>query len=237
MHNFVHLNWDSDFFNRKIGKIIFSSNGRIEELIKSLEKAKLMNYDLIYVFSDPDFVIEDEILQRFNGNLIDTKLKYHRRIPSEISSFNLKVSIFDSKIPTADLINLALTSGDYSRFQKDKRFTESDFIRLYTTWLIKSITKEIADEVFVYIENDKILGFITLSIKNSRGEVGLFAVFKDAQGKGIGTKLLVKVYKYLLDHKIDQLYIPTQKENIPACRFYAKKGFHIISEQSIYHFL
>lgn len=44
-----------------------------------------------------------------------------------------------------------------------------------------------------------------------------------------------KLLEYYVNNNIYELRIPTQKENILACAFYNKNGYHIIEETIIKH--
>lgn len=78
-----------------------------------------------------------------------------------------------------------------------------------------------AADVFVYQENDQVMGFI--GITDSEYIAGLF-VDEKAQSQGIGRKLLTHC-KQLYSHL--ELYVFT--ENPGAVRFYEKNEFEIVS--------
>ena len=225
------LDWDSNFFKKKVGRILFEEN---IDMISNLEFAKKKGYDLVYVFSRYNLYCSSDILSKFGGKLIDRKVQYAKKITTTISESN--VSEYSSLELSEPLEQLAYKSGQYSRFRVDNQFQEDDFSRLYKIWIKKSIEKEIADKVYVVKENDAIYGMATLKIGVNKGEIGLIAVSDLHQGKGYGKALIEACYNDLLKRDINIIEVPTQFANKNACIFYEKCGFSIKSITNIYHF-
>ncbi len=228
-----HLSWDSDFFGIKVGKISF--NRSESELQLLLEDAKKKNYQLVYVFTHQETELSSEILNRWNGKLVDRKIVYKKEVSADIKEDKFVFPYSDTEI-NDDLLNLAYLSGQFSRFRLDKNLPERSFERMYKEWIIKSVSGELADKVFVVKEADRILGFVTLQIIENNGNIGLIAVDKDTQGKGLGTKLICSCENYLNQNAIETLTVLTQLDNLLACRFYEKYGFNAESITNIYHF-
>lgn len=57
------------------------------------------------------------------------------------------------------------------------------------------------------------------------------------QRTGIGSQLFDEVVKWCKEHNLKQLKIESQNNNVPACKFYAKKGCELgqINEYAYYH--
>lgn len=230
-----HLTWDSDFFGFKIGKINF--NNSEERLLLLLKDAKLQDYRLIYVFTGEHTTLSTGLLNQWHGKLIDRKIVYRKAVNIDKINFESNGSIISYETELSDkLLDLTFLSGQCSRFKLDKNFPKGSFEKMYKEWMVKSLSGELADRVFVAKEKDEMLGFVTLKIKNSSGEIGLIAVDKKAQGKGIGTQLISACEKYLSEKSILNLKVPTQLENSQACRFYEKYGFIKQCITNIYHF-
>ena len=167
---------------------------------------------------------------------MDTKIIFKKSITQKKRIVDSHIQSYLANDISKEINELAYLSGTYSRFKIDENFTSKNFIDLYDEWVRKSITREIADEVFVYIEQSKILGFVTVSVKNNIGSIGLIAVNPKHQGKKIGSHLLNQVELFLTSKNITELQVPTQKANQLACDFYIKNGFEQFSNQNIYHF-
>ena len=99
----------------------------------------------------------------------------------------------------------------------------------------KSIKREIANEVFTYSLNDKIVGFTTCKIIENTIDIGLISVNNHHQGKGIGKKLLQRVNDYAVENELNRIDVATQLHNSNACSFYTKNDFKINSKTYIYH--
>jgi dTDP-4-amino-4,6-dideoxy-D-galactose acyltransferase len=131
---------------------------------------------------------------------------------------------------------IALQCGEYSRFYTDKNFGYELYTRLYKEWLYKSIKKHIADQVFIYEENDLLTGFISISKKDKEGSIGLLAVDKISRGKSIGKKMVYTVFDYFKKENIMKVNVATQLNNINGCNFYKNIGFTQTSVTNIYHY-
>jgi dTDP-4-amino-4,6-dideoxy-D-galactose acyltransferase len=207
------LEWDSGFFNLKVGQLIFD---------KTQPLSGVPDFDLIYVTSESDFDLE---IEKFGNTFSEVKVKFAKEIKkSDFKSENIH-SIDDIDIATQDLYQLAYESGKNSRFLLDKNFKAEDFKKLYRTWVDNSISKEIATDILVYADANEIRGFVTYKINDESASVGLIAVDGNHQEKGIGRQLLNHLESILFHENITKLTIPTQQENIQACNFYKKQGY------------
>lgn len=104
--------------------------------------------------------------------------------------------------------------------------------------------KETMDEVnkyqgkiYLYQENNKIIGLIIGLINNEeeqdsgfkvpkRGRISELIVSKNIRGKGIGTKLLNKMTEYLKHQNCQDILIGVFGYNEEAIKFYERNGYH-----------
>jgi len=234
MYNYdiEHLEWDSVFFEKKIGRILAENTCNLENI---LDEAKNTGYQLIYAFGNRNFFVDVGILKQFNGHLADRKVVYEKKIEHAVNETPF-VSEYNSIELTAELEELAYISGEYSRFKTDKNLQDKDFYRMYKIWIENSVKHLIADNVFVVTEDNNVKGMVTLKIDNEKGKIGLIAVSPDTQGKGYGKKLISACENKLLNKGIYKIEVPTQADNKQACSFYEKCGFQISEIINIYHF-
>ena len=223
------LDWDSEFFKLKIGRLDLDSVEEFSEIMLKAEKLR-QSYDLLYIFT------EGTLTQHFSDiKLVDTKTIFTKQLvnsPKEI----LDVSKYVDSVVSQDLYHLAWVSGKYSRFQLDKRFPDDAYERLYSRWIEQSVVGNMASGVFVHSSDGKIDGMITVGVNDKEASIGLIAVDDAAQGRGIGTKLIQSVEAYLLNETlVTTLKVATQWENKAACRLYEKNGFEVESKTNIYH--
>ena len=224
----IPLHWDTEFFGIRIAKAIASSKEDIH--ILSRQESNLRNqFDLIYVFSEPDLDISFR-----NARLVDKKAVFSLRDIKPLERSMAVVNWESSKTPDS-LISLALISGKYSRFKIDPQFPAGSYERLYTHWIEQSVNKTIATDVFCYMEEGHPCGLLTLEIHDGIGVIGLLAVDVNSQRHGIGTSLIKQAISYMYNHDGRHLSVATQMDNEPACRLYRKCGFSLESVTNIWH--
>lgn len=214
-----YLKWDSDFFEKKIGKL----EDNILDSLESLSHEDI-SYDLIYIFSDKELNL---LMKPIDIKVTYAKKTQKRHVNENVKEYQNLLCNYD------DLVALAYVSGHDSRFLKDPFFGEIAFRKLYKRWIDNAISDK-DTSVFVYIENDRLLGFVTCAQYEEYAIIGLIAVADIAQGKGIGGKLIQAVENKLEVNTL--LYVSTQKTNSQACNFYERKGFTVNSTKYIYHY-
>ena len=235
---YKHLDWDSSFFKIKTARInpCYFEENNLEELLNKLKKE---NYKLIYLSCDSITNISKEILLKFNGKLVDKKTTFVFNLKA-ISSKDIKSSVlikqYDKSIPNKNLEELAIQSGEYSRFKLDTNFSKEQFETLYKLWILNSVNKTIAEKVIIYEDSNIALGLITLGEKQGRGNIGLISVNRTAQGKGIGKLLINAAIDYSLKKNVANLEVVTQGDNKSACKFYENCGFTVEKIEYLYHF-
>jgi dTDP-4-amino-4,6-dideoxy-D-galactose acyltransferase len=229
------LEWDSSFFGYPIGKIN-ASEINAEALTKIISQAKNKDIRLIYLFTDPVDSVSQKAAKINGAKLVDQKVTFHIKIDaSVISSTDTHIEKFELSYPSSQLVNLAIQSGLYSRYKIDPGFKNNEFEKLYLAWIENSVNKKIADHTFVYKEDGVELGFVTLKLRDTYGEIGLIAVDESSRGKAIGSKLTSAVINLLYENYITDLRVATQTDNMQACNFYKKAGFKEIRTENIYH--
>ncbi len=218
------LEWDSNFFNLKVGEFIYYQNYKDKDLSA---------FDLIYVVSDKDFELQ---LENFENSFAETKVIFNKK-PEKGNQNPQPIFSFDKQnIDIQELYYLAFESGKNSRFLLDKKFNPNHFRMLYKQWIDNSINKKFADDVLVYFEEKTAKGFVTYKVIDTTATIGLIAVNPNSQGKGIGAKLVQHLENLAFEKGIKQIMIPTQMNNISACNFYSKQGYAIKSKTYIKHY-
>ncbi|MCC5612985.1 GNAT family N-acetyltransferase [Nostoc sp. CHAB 5834] len=229
------LEWDSEFFGRKVGRINISKTAPYP-LDFILETARRQHYELLYAFVDAGMSISDEALSTPRGLFVDCKTVFEHvlsPLASTPSSFVRRLTAGDD---LDRIYNLAYQSGEFSRFRIDPAIGRENFQRLYRRWVDNSITGAVADVVMVYEAKDSLIGFVTLKITGHTGVIGLIAADTNHRGQGVGTSLMNHVKAYAAEAGLDRLEVVTQGLNVGACQFYEKNQFSRKSETSVYHF-
>ncbi|MDH7445052.1 GNAT family N-acetyltransferase [Aquimarina sp. 2201CG14-23] len=213
------LEWDSNFFNIRVGRVYSS--------LKKIDLTKVSNFDLIYIHSTV-------LLENSTIPLYDKKVTFEKNITlTEKALDNSYVVKYDGGL-TKELKDLAIASGTYSRFKLDSKLSNR-FEEFFTLWIKNSLHGKLADFVYVYIKDNKIIGFISLKKNDSYYQIGLIATSALHRGLGIGSALLQKAEEVAKSEKISKIIVVTQLDNNIACNFYKKNGYQIKSTEYIYH--
>lgn len=219
------LDWDSDFFGLNIGKLVLSGE---DDLLKS-DIDGLVDYDLVYIFAN-----HGQNVPVVGSNLVDCKVIYKKSISSNAEAISNVVAFSENK-PSSDLYKLALQSGEYSRFRLDDKMPAGSYEKLYRRWMEQSVCKAMADVVLCYYDDGKIIGMVTVAVKNNVGSIGLVAVDSSCRGAGIGSALLESVDSYLFEKGVGVVEVATQLDNAKACSWYEKNGYAVDLITDIYH--
>lgn len=220
--------WDSDFFNLRIGCAEIDSLEDSRELVIQRERLA-EEYDLIYIFdiNRVGFVEKD-------AKLVDVKILYSK-LCSDRDKYD-EVMTYMNYEPNEALYKLALVSGGFSRFKLDERFPKGSYERMYSAWIENACPQLGSNkQIFVYAPDGIAQGMITVDYKGVDAWIGLVATDPECQHQGIGTKIM-STLEYVLYHKgIWNIDVVTQSANKVACRWYEKNGFTIKSVTNIYH--
>lgn len=228
-----YLEWDSNFLGFKVGSI---SHLNTETLQQELENANTENYKLIYLFAAEDCFFPEDLLQKYNGKLVDRKVLYvHELSDQSIANYD-QTNLYVSPEVSVDLLQLAYESGKYSRFKLDKNFPPEVFTDMYKLWIEKSVNGQMSDRIYVVEQDNKITAMVTLKEKSETLHIGLIATAIESQGKGYGKQLINRTKQTAIEIGLKSIEVPTQYDNKQACRFYEACGFDVKSISNIYHF-
>lgn len=120
-----------------------------------------------------------------------------------------------------------------TRFHADPVLSREGTVRLYDRWVANSCSGQVADAVLVATDGDKITGFITCSVSISAqaglvrtlGSIGLLAVGRPFQGRGISRRLLQAALAWFSAHQVGLVEVGTESMNYAALNAYISGGF------------
>lgn len=210
------LPFDTSLFKYPVGRVKIEADFNEEEFLK-----EAAGFQLVYLFSEQEIEFKSKDILA-----VDRKVRFQKEVekqllPSMVTSYSGQVS--------PSLLDLALQSGVYSRFKTDTRLTAKEFESLYTIW----VSKAIASGALLCTEDGK--GMISYATTADALTVGLLAVDASARGKGYGRKLMQAVEAKADELGKKVLIVPTQEQNIPACKFYESLGYRISHKEYVYH--
>ncbi len=223
------LDWDTNFFGYKVGKISLINN----EIVDFIDFQK-NDFELIYLFSE--FNIDENLLKKTQAKLQDIKIELTKDLDLKNNYLeqNGNVQLKEITKFSEELYHLVLESGAHSRFKLDKHFVNNEFDLLYKAWIQNSLNDTNAKVIGAYINNE-LLGFVSLSLKSGIADIGLIAVHEKARGNHIGKKLLESAYMYSIQNQSNYITVVTQEFNKQAMLFYLNNGFIINKKTFIYH--
>ena len=224
-----YLEWDSDFFNCKVGRL---EVGRAENISINL----LSDFDLVYLIFKNEIPPEKKTDLDKIAFFADEKITYKKNIERTEKPGENIISWPAGREVSNDLLEIAVASGEFSRFRIDPMIPESKFTGLYQAWIINSVNRTIAEEVFYYNLDNQLAGVITLGIKNGKPDIGILSVHEKFRGKRIASQLITAAEYWAKEIKgFDTLQVVTQGSNLVACAFYEKCRFAIHKREYIYH--
>jgi ribosomal protein S18 acetylase RimI-like enzyme len=225
MMNVIFLDWDTKYFGFKVG-IIEIDKEKVFSLEQLKNDARIEGYKLVYLKSSS--LLDDYTL------FFDEKLVYSK-IKEDVEDFMCpEIETYRQESIEAEIYELALKSGECSRYKLDQNFPTECFQLLYNKWIENSIYTDYATDVLVYRLDRKPVGLLTFRNSEDTSSIGIIAVGQDFQGYGIGSKL-IKYYQSILSNNIKMLTVVTQGVNKPARFFYEKNGYEVTSRTYIYH--
>ncbi len=227
------LPWDTDFFGYRVARVDRAIVVP-EDYQAVCQEFRQQDIALAY-YSSPELIPFETASGDYAARLVDRKITFVKGPQKSLKSELSVRSYSEAEGISPKLIDLAVQSGVFSRFNIDPRIGRQKFEELYRTWILRSIKREIAREVLVCQEDDAITGLITLGEKDETGIIGILAVDGNCRGKGIGGRLVHAAEEWCLDAGFSKLGVVTQGNNTPACRFYEHYGFSVESAVYVYH--
>lgn len=233
-------NFDSKILKTDVYKLYLEEK-IIEE--QFTEKVKKIKKGIIFCFTD--FSPENfTLLENLGFHLVSVrniyKLDLKTYLKKEVSSFPVKYKILPKKETTKilkenNLIQLAQTIYQTSRYNKDNSLNKKLALDIYINWFKNSLYGDYADEAFLVFDGSSAAGIITIKIKDNEGFIDLLGVLGKYQNQNIATHLLKQGISYLLSRRIKDIFVTTEGENIPANVFYQKNNFILHKIEFAYH--
>lgn len=233
---FEVLEWDTNFFGIPTARIC-PPVMLPEELESTLDTLRKNGIQLVYWSSDAP--MDEAIVRSWGGCLVDRKTTYLiflKDVEPYLSAAPPNVVPYEPRMDAGPFMTLAIQSGHHSRFAVDPRFPKEKFEQLYKHWMSRSLKKEMAMEVLAVLEDEAVVGMVTLRETEKRGDIGLIAVHSEYRGRGYGIRLVRAAQRWFFDHGYAYAQVVTQADNVPACRLYEKCGYSIEKKKFFYHF-
>ena len=228
------LEWDSAFFERRIGRIHAST--LTEGLMRDIEQwAADAHIECLYFLADPTdrLTVQLAAERRFELTDIRVTLESASHAVTPVRETPVVRPWGDGDVPA--LRRLAAASHRDSRFYYDRHLAREQCDRLYATWIEKSCLGY-ADVVLVADLAGEPVGYVSLHRRApSAASIGLIAVDPSMRGVGCGRALIASALEWSGRHGLRPVTVVTQARNVHGLRLYERCGFVTTSVQLWYH--
>lgn len=244
----THSKWDSEILGKRVGKLTFyiSSLGNETKpfLQKSYLEARRMKIDVLFTRINMEQRDVLQLLLAEGAILSDVLLTfyknfYKKKLLQKVSLLDKLDLIFEEGKTAHEVELRKITASAYkhSHYFNDPNIPLKKAEAIYQKWVSNSLDG-FADYVIIVRLKRKIVGYITLRIKNldekAFGIIDLIAVEENYRGRGIGKMLVIEGIKKICN-KIGTLYVSTQISNMPGLRLYEGLGFKVILSEATLH--
>ncbi|HVP22074.1 MAG TPA: GNAT family N-acetyltransferase [Anaerolineaceae bacterium] len=231
-----YLEWDSEFFQRRIGRLT-ESRLTTDVMTRVNEWAARERIDCLYFLADVNEVNSIRLAEDNGFHCVDIRVTLEHRIDPGSTANNQFAENVRLVKPEDQPVLSAISRNNYlnSRFYADPNFPARRVDDMYEVWTQNSINGQ-AGAVLVAEFDKRPVGYITcLLLNDGSGNIGLVAVDPNYQGKSIGRALMESSLAWFRSKKVSSVSIVTQGSNIRAQRLNQKCGFYTKSMQIWFH--
>jgi dTDP-4-amino-4,6-dideoxy-D-galactose acyltransferase len=254
------LEWDSEFFGRRIATCTTSPRDR-GEMAGVLAWCREHSIACLYALTPAGDVAAVQLMEDHAFRLVDVRTTYEAEVARELASARARElagagahelasagthelagprarapairNAREADVPA--LRAIAAASHTDSRFYADERFDRARCDELYATWIEKSC-RGWADAVFVAEHDGRAAGYVTCHLRAARrGEIGLLGVAAAAHGRGLGRALVASALGWFAERDIERASVVTQARNVAAQRLYQSSGFRTSAVELWHH--
>jgi ribosomal protein S18 acetylase RimI-like enzyme len=212
------LEWDSNFFGEKIGRLTnISSEAKLKKILRS---ARASNYSYLSYRAPLNISVVNK-LESDGFYIADIGVVFERDLKLIPKT---KIPVRKAEVKDRPLLK-KLTKGlfVYSRFYNDPFFSSKDADRLYGKWIESSFNKKTAK---IFMSGN--CGFVLCEkLPSKKGKISLIGVSPKKQYRGMGQALLAAALKWFRKSGSNKISVRTQINNFKAFNLYVKTGFKI----------
>ena len=237
------VDWESAFFGFPIGSLEIPANFSLQELLETFQQWR-QRFRLVYVFRQE---FGPETLESLDAPCprYDQRMTFKKTISAAVPPVDEHIKPYTSTICSKQIEALAIKSGTMTRFKRDPELS-LQYERLFLTWINNSVSGGLADSIWTWRENDKMVGLVTVRcarrIRPDNGQterearIGMLAVDEDFRRKGIAGALLNACEFWCHSLDIPTASIVTQSDNAATIALCEKSGYELAERDSVYHY-
>lgn len=237
---FYKDNFDTEILRKDVYKLLIDRNiteSKLVSYIKDLRKGLIFCFT---IFSNQNI----NLLNKYGFDFISIRNTYKlnldlyiqkslKVLPERYKIVNRKSAI--KIVKESNLTQLAKTIYKTNRYAQDPLISRDAGVGIYINWIKNSLYKDYANEAFLAFDGSFVGGLISVKIKKNQGFIDLLGIIKNYQNKKLGSHLLKKAINYIAKRGIDDIFVITNGENIPANIFYQKNHFIIQGLELVFH--
>ncbi len=213
----LKLDWDSEFFSKNIATVVN---------INLVTAEQLAQYELVCNKVRTDDYSTIDMFSALNFKIVEGELSFEKHIKADQNQEYSFEQYIARETDITQLVSLAKVSYSASRFRLPW-FNNTQKEKFYGKWIEKAVLGTFDDICLILKDGNNIQGFISLKKDNLNLSIGLIAVSKAYQGKGIAKKLLALAEQYAIQHQCSKMLVATQSSNLTAINLYTRNNYSI----------
>ncbi|MDW8848206.1 dTDP-4-amino-4,6-dideoxy-D-galactose acyltransferase [Erwinia sp. MMLR14_017] len=213
--NIKPLHWENEFFQVQSGLIEFGGETPLSEPL-------FEGYDILQAKVLTQQVAELDALTSLGFRLVEGEADFVLGIDSASRPEGIKIAR-QEHIPA--LRAAAAGAFAHSRFRAPW-YQPDDSGRLYAQWSENAVLGTFDHQCLLAVNTQGSLqGFVSLrELADGSARIGLLATLPEAQGLGVGQRLVAAAADWSRARRLTRLHVATQLANLPALRLYQRCG-------------
>jgi dTDP-4-amino-4,6-dideoxy-D-galactose acyltransferase len=228
------LEWDSDFFGLRVARC-HETHLSVDAVGRVTAWSRVNRVDCLYFLAQSGDCETVPAVEDAGFRLVDVRVELGRAAaaPEPVCAGSSIRPAREGDVPA--LRGLAAVNHRDSRFYADRHFARGRCDQLYATWIEKSCSGW-ADLVLVAEGEGRVLGYISCHRRDEEGQIGLLGVAREAQGTGLGARLIAAALSWFAAERLPRVAVVTQGRNTRAIRLYERCGFVTRSQGLWFHY-
>lgn len=230
-----YLNWDSDFFKRRIARV---TNGYMsaDEIERVLAWAVEERIDCLYYLVNGQETNATRLVEADGFHFVDLRVTFVKNLTKPERPFIPTRHI--RRADENDLSTLKEMTRDafqLSRFHVDDHFDQAKADLMYEVW-VENDLRTTGHDIWVIDAEGQLAAYTSISVKkDGKAQIGLVSTQAAWRGKGLTLELQRLICKELQNEGIEEVEVVTQGRNIPAQNLYQRAGYFTRSIDLWYH--
>lgn len=217
--NINPLPWESDFFGLRTARVEFEGS-------HSLDAEAMRPWRLLQAKVPADRVDIIDALSQRGFQLAEGEADLSLNIRRTERQTSVRIA---REAQIAALRAAAAHAFTRSRFRAPwfPAGASGDF---YAQWIENAVCGTFDHQCLIAVDDaGELLGFVSLREMEGDARIGLLAVLPQAQGKGIGQRLMLAAADWGRVRQLNRLRVATQLSNLAAMRLYLRSGARLES--------